>query len=506
MPLKDVKVGTALRMPPKRAIKYFESKGNKITWDWREQLKMNNHLAFTVAKVGKMDILQEMRGEIKKALDNGIPFKQFKKELQPRLARMGWAPREKRAPDGKLIQLGAPARLSIIYETNMQSSYNAGRYQAFMDNKKNRPYLLYVAVVDDSTRPAHLDLNGQLHPVDSKFWDSYTPPNGYRCRCRIRALSEKQAERKGGITKVAPKYKKGPKKGNVVRPDKGFSGNPGTKNWNPNPAKYDKDIWNLGKTLPPPPMPKKKPPFKAEKPKTIGKTKGFQKQNTIADCEKWGVANGVAKEIDYTGVDLKYANDINEQLYYLRNKYPGTFLEKIGVNETSAYASVGNKRIMNLNPAWFGNVQKFQNKRAGEMAALAKVRIDPNRSAAKNVVTHEFGHTLVYGLEVKGSYKYGIKINPKYAEIKKIRRDYRAELKRVRKKFPAGPGPFAPSKQFKEIYISDYANYKYIQSGDDYSEFIAESFSQYERGEIKNKFTDRMGKFFEQQFGVKNGK
>jgi len=310
MPKSDINLNYAIGLPPEKAIKYFESKGNKITWDWREQLQMNNHLAFTVAKVAQMDILQDMRKGISRALKDGITFDKFKKELLPRLAAKGWAPKMERLPNGRIKQLGAPYRLKIIYETNMQSAYNAGRWQSFEANKNRRQILEYVAIVDGSTRASHLELNGQRRPVDDPFWAAYAPPNGYRCRCRLRALTNIQADRRGGLSKGKPRGKNG----KIIRPDKGFSGNPGTKNWQPDRKDYDADIWKAGKMLKPP------PPVKPTQAGDVAKK--YQPQKTVKAAEKWATDNNLADTVRYKGLDVGTANAINESAFNHLSRYP----------------------------------------------------------------------------------------------------------------------------------------------------------------------------------------
>jgi SPP1 gp7 family putative phage head morphogenesis protein len=44
-------------------------------------------------------------------------------------------------------------------------------------------YLTYETVGDSRVRPTHAELDGITRPVDDQFWDSYYPPNGWRCRC-----------------------------------------------------------------------------------------------------------------------------------------------------------------------------------------------------------------------------------------------------------------------------------------------------------------------------------
>jgi len=173
----------ALGLKPEAAIKYFESKGFAITWDWRAQITLNNAQAFTVAKAMKMDVLMDIRGMVNNALNEGTTFQTFKKELKPMLqARGWWGKKEVTGPDGrKVVQLGSPHRLKTIYETNTQSAYNAGRWRAQEANKENRPFLKYVAVMDAATREEHAAMNDTVKPVDSPFWNTYYPPNDFNC-------------------------------------------------------------------------------------------------------------------------------------------------------------------------------------------------------------------------------------------------------------------------------------------------------------------------------------
>ena len=45
--------------------------------------------------------------------------------------------------------------------------------------------LQYRTVGDDRVRPEHAALNGVTLPPSDEFWESYYPPNGWRCRCTV---------------------------------------------------------------------------------------------------------------------------------------------------------------------------------------------------------------------------------------------------------------------------------------------------------------------------------
>lgn len=51
--------------------------------------------------------------------------------------------------------------------------------------------------MDGATRQAHAELHGQAWRHDDPIWDAIYPPNGFNCRCRVQALAEEEAERRG---------------------------------------------------------------------------------------------------------------------------------------------------------------------------------------------------------------------------------------------------------------------------------------------------------------------
>ena len=188
-------------LPPKEAIKSFRQKGYSITFDHEEMQREEHAYNFTVAKATQLDILQDIRQSVDKALADGVTFRDFARDLKPALQEKGWWGRkvvvDPKTGEEREVQLGSSRRLKIIYDTNLRTAYAAGRWEQAERVKKSRPYLRYIAVLDERTRTQHRQFNDTILPVDDPFWNEHYPPNGWRCRCTVQQLSERDLERRG---------------------------------------------------------------------------------------------------------------------------------------------------------------------------------------------------------------------------------------------------------------------------------------------------------------------
>lgn len=197
---KQIDLSALFGLPPEEAIKAFEAKGYKLSWDWHDTWRDANAKSFTVAKLMRMDVLQDIGGAVRKSLAEGQTQAWFVRRLTPVLQDKGWWGKKiVVGADGQaeVVQEGSPRRLQTIFRTNLQTAYASGRWKQFQANAADRPYLQYVAVLDGRSRPAHAALNGKVFHIDNPVWQVIAPPNGFNCRCRLRALSAKNLADRG---------------------------------------------------------------------------------------------------------------------------------------------------------------------------------------------------------------------------------------------------------------------------------------------------------------------
>jgi hypothetical protein len=188
-----------------QALGYLRKKYNKPSWDWDDVWKKEHSRAFTVAKANNQELLMDIREGIDDALGNGTTLANFKADLMPKLSKRGWTG-FKTLPDGSTVELGTPRRLKLIFDTNLRTSRAAGQWERFERSKKTLPYLIYSLGASKEHRVDHLEWDGLVLGVDDPFWNTHAPPNGFGCKCRLRATTKKSAERRG--ISSSPKIKR----------------------------------------------------------------------------------------------------------------------------------------------------------------------------------------------------------------------------------------------------------------------------------------------------------
>ncbi|PLY08392.1 MAG: phage head morphogenesis protein [Arcobacter sp.] len=185
--------------PPEEIINYLKNKGFKLTFDYDEMIKEAHHKTFTVAKVTRADLLNDIHGALTDALKDGKNFKQFKKDILPTLKKKGWWGEQEiinpKTGEIKKVLIGS-RRLKTIFDTNMRVAYQQYRYKQMMQLPLST-YWMYRSALLENTREKHRDLHRTVLPRDHSFWSTNYPPNDWNCKCSVTAHSEKDLEKRG---------------------------------------------------------------------------------------------------------------------------------------------------------------------------------------------------------------------------------------------------------------------------------------------------------------------
>jgi len=184
--------------PPREVLDYFKAKKIAPVGNWQDAWNQEHATSFSVAKATSYDVQEAIYNEILKALEEGLPFTQFQKDLQPKLQQLGWWGRQEiidPTTGEKTVFEVNPTRLRTIFDTNIATAYAAGKWEKIEKTSAALPYLLYMLGPSFIHREEHVALAGLLLPVDDQFWEKFFPPNGYGCKCWVRQISRMEAQR-----------------------------------------------------------------------------------------------------------------------------------------------------------------------------------------------------------------------------------------------------------------------------------------------------------------------
>lgn len=184
---------------PKEALEYFRAKGIKVGFDHRDVWAEEHATSWTVAKAMRLDILEAIRAHVDEMIEAGQSFGEFKRELRPLLQKLGWWGRaellDPLTSTTREVQLGSPRRLRTIYDINLRQAHAAGQWERIERTQKTHPYLLYQLGPSREHRPEHVGWAGILLRADDPWWKTHFTPNGWGCKCWVRQVSKREAER-----------------------------------------------------------------------------------------------------------------------------------------------------------------------------------------------------------------------------------------------------------------------------------------------------------------------
>ena len=171
-------------------LEFFRRKLNLPTEAWDDIERMAHDRAFIVAGAQGADLLEDLRGAVDGAIENGTGLGQFRKDFKRIVAERGWT-----GWTGEGSKGGEAWRTKVIYQTNMATSYAAGRWKQLTNPEllKILPYWQYRH--NDSVmypRPLHVSWDGLTLPPTHPFWQKHFPPNGWGCMCWVTAVSKEK--------------------------------------------------------------------------------------------------------------------------------------------------------------------------------------------------------------------------------------------------------------------------------------------------------------------------
>jgi hypothetical protein len=221
MPNKAAEFGFGT--PFAEQIAFLRQKLNLPTERWDDIERMAHDRAFIVAGVLKADLLADFHRAIEKGASQGLGITEWRKDFKQIVFNHGWT-----GWTGEGTKAGEAWRTKVIYQTNMSTSYAAGRWAQLNDPDllAVRPYWQYHhrdGVLHP--RPLHQSWNGLTLPHDHVFWKTHFGPNGWGCHCYVTAVDGKvfaSAQAAGKGTPPAGWNIINPKTGAPVGIDKGF--------------------------------------------------------------------------------------------------------------------------------------------------------------------------------------------------------------------------------------------------------------------------------------------
>lgn len=153
---------------------FFQRKVNLPTTSWTD-IRLHEHdYAFVVAGANRDAIVADFRQAVQKAIDDGASLESFRKDFDSIVAKHGWD-----------YNGGRNWRSRVIYDTNLATSYAAGRWTQLQE----APYWQYEhSDWVEHPRVQHVAWDGLVLERGDPWWQTHFPPNGWGCQCKVKGL------------------------------------------------------------------------------------------------------------------------------------------------------------------------------------------------------------------------------------------------------------------------------------------------------------------------------
>ena len=175
------------RLPFLEQISFFREKLSLPTAAWTDIFDDGHDKGFVVAGAAKEELLADLRAAVDQAIADGTTLATFRERFDEAVSKHGWS-----------YNGGRDWRTRVIYDTNLRTSYSAGRWQQLQAVKARRPYWRYRhSDASEHPRELHVQWDGLILHADDPWWRTNYPPNGWGCKCYVEALSERDLRRLG---------------------------------------------------------------------------------------------------------------------------------------------------------------------------------------------------------------------------------------------------------------------------------------------------------------------
>lgn len=170
-------------LPFAEQAEFFRRKLNLPTDGWTDIYAHEHDWAFVVAGANRDAIVSDFRGAVERAIAGDSTLEDFRRDFDRIVATHGWD-----------YNGGRNWRSRVIYDTNLLTSYAAGRWEQL----QSAPYWQYEHQDwVEHPRPLHVSWDGLVLERDDPWWQTHYPPNGWGCQCKVRGLWARDLQRLG---------------------------------------------------------------------------------------------------------------------------------------------------------------------------------------------------------------------------------------------------------------------------------------------------------------------
>lgn len=177
-------------------VAFFRQKlGNTVTTEkWTDVIGAAHDRAVVVAGAGTADLIDDLAKAIDGFQTRGENMRDFASRFDDLVDKHGWNYTGDR-----------DFRIRTIYQTNVATSYSAGRLVQLRRAADDGLLWMYKhSDLSVTPRPLHLAWSGLVLSPNDPWWLTHYPPNGWGCRCYVVAIHPANVTRLGGRLGPAP--------------------------------------------------------------------------------------------------------------------------------------------------------------------------------------------------------------------------------------------------------------------------------------------------------------